>query len=112
MKQLTFKKASPQGNVDGILRVINKFIYFKYNNTRKSIQIINEFKKKGIKVEEGKGWIRIDLIGDNESIKLKEIIIDTLEDSEEEIEEKLYNFYLNEYKNLGFFIQETNEKSN
>ena len=69
MRQLKFKKQTTQGLVDGVLRVHEKYIYLKYNDTTQTKQVIAEFKKKGISIEEGKGWLKIDLLGDNKTIK-------------------------------------------
>jgi hypothetical protein len=105
LKEFKFKKPTPNGNVDGIFRSIGKFIYFKYNSSEPANKVINEFRKKGINIQEGKGWLKIDLFGSNEAIKLRDIEID-IEEDEEIIEEKLFNFYKNEYKRLGFYVDE------
>ena len=105
MKQLTFKKSTNQGLIEGILRVSGKFIYFKYNNTTQSKQAIDNFREKGIEIKEGKGWIQVDLLKDRESVNLGSIFIDTLEESDEQIEEKLFKFYKDQYTKLGFYIE-------
>ena len=109
MRQLIFKKQSPQGLVDGILRVHEKFIFFKYNNSQQYEQVLNEFKKKGLNIEKGKGWIKLDLLGNNEFVKLGEYEIDQKLDTLEQIEEKLFKFYKNKYKELGFYIEDDNK---
>jgi len=108
MKELIFTKNTQQGIVRGILRVVHKFLYFKYNDSTYSKQAIEEFKKRGLKIKEGKSWIQIDLLGDNETIKLGDMIIENT-DSNEDIEEKLFNFYKNQYKLAGFFVETQNE---
>jgi hypothetical protein len=105
MRQFKFKKNAPNGLISGICRIHEKFIFFKYEQSDQAKNVINEFKKKGISVETGKGWIKIDLLKDYEEVKLKDVTIDTIEDSLEEIEIKLFNFYINQYKSLGFYVE-------
>jgi hypothetical protein len=108
MKELRFVKNTGQGMVDGTLRVILKFLYFRYKDSAQNKQIIENFRSKGVKVWEGRGWIKIDLIGDNEVFKLgtNEYIVSELTD--EEIEEILFNFYKTEYTKMGFFVEVKN----
>ena len=106
MKGFRFIKTTQQGNIDGLIRIIGKYIHFKYNSTPQTDQALEEFKKKGISFKTAKGWIQIDLIGNNESIRLGEELIDTNEDSNEQIEIKLYKFYKSQYEKMGFFIDE------
>ena len=105
MRQINFKKQSPQGLIDGTLRVHEKFIFFKYKDSTTSKQVMNEFRKKGLNIEEGKGWIKLDLLGTNELVKLGDYEIDQNNDSLDKIEEKLFNFYKNKYKEMGFYIE-------
>ena len=105
MRQINFKKQSQQGLIDGILRVHEKFIFFKYKDSDTSKQVMNEFRKKGLNIEEGKGWIKLDLLGTNELVKLGDYEIDQKSDSLEQIEEKLFNFYKNKYKEMGFYLE-------
>jgi hypothetical protein len=106
MKQFIFKKQTPQGIIDGILRIHEKLIYFKYNNSLQAKQVMNEFRKNGINIEEGKGWIKIDLLGSHEMVRLGDQVIDQTEDSLEEIEDKLFKFYKEQYAKQGFYLEE------
>lgn len=103
MKQLSFKKQTPNGLIDGVLRVHERFIFFKYKDSQVAKQTMNQFREKGINIEEGKGWIKVDLLNNQELVKLGDYEIDTNE-SNEIIEEKLFNFYTSQYKKLGFYI--------
>ena len=105
MKEIRFKKASGQGNVDGICRISGKMIYFKYNDSNQARMVIEEFRKKGIKIKESRLWLQVDLLGENDSIKLGDSYIDIQEDSDEEIENKLFKFYKFQYEKLGFYIE-------
>ena len=105
MRQLKFKKQTTQGLIDGILRVHEKYIYIKYNDTTQTKQVIAEFRKKGVSIEEGKGWLKIDLLGDNKTIKLGDWYIDLEEDDMNKVEEKLFQFYINQYNQMGFYVE-------
>ena len=109
MKELRFVKNTAQGNVDGILRVLTRFLYFKYQDTNQNKQIIDNFRSKGVKVWEGRGWLKIDLIGDNEVFKLGENEYIVSELTDEMIEEILFNFYKTEYTKMGFYVEVKNE---
>ena len=106
MKQLKFIKYENNMKIEGYLRVHNKDLFFKYLNTEHARQVMNEFRSKGIAITEGRGWIRVELLRDKELVKLGNYQIDTKEDSDEVIEDKLYNFYKEQYKILGFFLEE------
>lgn len=107
MKEFKFYK----DNVSGIFRVIGRYLFFKYSNTEQSKMIINEFMKKGVNVQEGRGWIRVDLIGKRELIKLGDYEIST-DEPLDDIEIKLYKFYTEQYRKLGFKVETQNEKPN
>lgn len=106
MKQLTFKKQTQQGLVDGVLRVHEKLIFLKYKQSNVAQQVLKEFKAKGLEIEEGKGWIKIDLLKDHDLVKLGEYEINQENDTLEEIEIKLFNFYKDQYKKQGFYLEE------
>lgn len=106
MKTLIFKKQTPQGLVDGTLRVIGKYIFFKYNDTKQSKAVLEDFRKKGLDVELGKGWVKVNLFKNNDVVKLGTYEIDLEEDKKEEVENKLFNFYKQEYTKLGFYLEE------
>ena len=106
MKQFKFMKSTGQGIVDGVIRILGKFIYFKYNDSTYAKQAVASYRSKGIKIEEGKGWVRVDILGENPVVKLGEYEIDQEEDPEYEIEDKLYNFYKEQFTIAGFFVKE------
>jgi hypothetical protein len=107
MKEFKFIK----DNVSGIFRVVGRYLFFKYSNTEQSKMIINEFMKKGINIQEGRGWIRVDLIGKNDNIKIGDYEIST-DETLEEIENKFYSFYTEQYRKLGFKVETQDEKPN
>ena len=106
MKQLKFTKFENNQKIEGVLRVHQKDLFFKYLNTEHARQIVDQFRKKGIRVTEGRGWVRVELLRDHELVKLGNNEINVKEDSDEVIENKLYEFYKEQYKILGFFLEE------
>lgn len=102
MKQLLFEKDTPQGKVKGVLRVIGKYLFFKFNNNQYSQQIIQQMSHKGALITQGNGWLRIDIIKQNKLVKLGELFINLELDSEEEVENKLFQFYTQKYAQGGF----------
>ena len=109
LKQINFKKVEAGQLVSGTLRILNRFLYFKYANNTQLKSIIENFRAKGIKVQEGLGWIKVDLIGDNEIFKLGSNEYNINEVTDEEIENILFNFYLEQYKKLNFIVEVKDE---
>lgn len=107
MKELIFKKLTGQGIADGVLRVIGRFLFFKYTDSAQTRQVIENFRSKGVGIWEGKGWIKVDLIGDNEVFRLGEHEYIVNEISEEAMENVFFNFYMEQYKKMGFYVKET-----
>ena len=107
MKELNFTQNTQMGNLKGILRIIGKNLYFKYNDHSYALQAIESMKKKGAIIEFGKDkeWIKVDIFANNMFIKLGEIYIDLEEDKDFDIEEKLAEFYIQQYKKMGFFVE-------
>lgn len=105
MKELTLKKQTPQGEIKVVVRIISHLIYIKFNQNEYTEQILQDYKNKGIKIRKGLGWLEIDLFGDIKVAKLGDFEIDLEEDSIEQIEEKLSNFYLTQYIKSGFTLE-------
>lgn len=107
MKQLTFRQMNPQlGEINGVLRIIRKILYFKFNNNKYSEQVLNNLKSKGAIIVIGRKWIRINIFGDKEDVKLGEKEFNVKENSDEEMEEILFEFYKLQYKKVGFEVEE------
>jgi len=104
-KEIKFSQKNPQfGQIEGILRIIGRELFLKVNSYEYSKQFIERFKQAGASVVEGKNWIKIDLFTINPIIKLGQYEINCEEDSIEEIEDKLYKFYLVQYSKSGMKI--------
>ena len=107
MKELIFRQIAQNKEIKGVLRVIGKIIYYKYNDSEYAKKVIDQLKQKGAKIEFSKNndWIRVDIFSDLEIIKLGDKEINLTESSNEQIEEFIFNFYLNQYKKLGFMVE-------
>jgi hypothetical protein len=109
MIQIRATKSLPNGIADVFFRFIGKYIFIKKkSNNPYSVNLINEFKKKNLKIWESREWLKLDLFGDNTLVKLGNIEIDLEKESVEDIEIKLSNFYIEKYKQGGFIVETKN----
>lgn len=103
MKELILSKPSQIGEVKVVLRIIGKLLFFKYNQTKEAQQLINQFRARGVRIEESKEWIKVYLFVDKSGlIKIGDIEIDLDSEPEESIENKLAQFYAFQYIKQGF----------
>lgn len=102
MKELIFTKPSQMGEIKVILRIIKYLLYFKFNQTPYTEQIIRNFEAKGVKFRKSGGWLEVDLFSDNNLVKFGDYEIDLEEDTNEQIENKLAQFYTTQYIKNGF----------
>jgi len=107
MKEITYSQLNPQyGKIKGHLRIIGKLLFFKFNNNQYSQQIIQQLKARGANIDSGKGWIKVDMFGDNEVVKLGGKEINMQKTSSEELEVILCDFYKAQYTNAKFKVEE------
>ena len=106
MKTIKFMQSTQMGMIDGLIRFVGKDIYIKVKNHQYLTSMLNQLRSKGAIVTESNSWIKIDIFKDNQVVKLGEYEIDTEEESNEEIENKLCKFYTEQYKKGGFVVQE------
>jgi DNA polymerase sigma len=88
------------------MRIIGKDIYLKYNDSQQARFMVEQFKQRGADVKfssDGK-WVFIDIFKISDVIRLGDIEIDRKEKSLEEIEEILFNFYVQKYKEAHFKV--------
>lgn len=105
MIQINATKNSEKGVVRITMRFIGKNIFIrKKENSSESISMINQLKNKGLRVWESREWIKCDLLGENEVIRLGNIEVDKDETPEEQ-ERKLSQFYAEKYKQGGFIVE-------
>ena len=105
MKEMRFKQMTQQGQVDGVLRVIGKLIYFKFHQSAYGDKLISQMREKGAEIETGKGWVKVNMFKDKSFVKLgdEEFNINTTPD--DDIEEILLNFYVQKYTEAKFIVQ-------
>lgn len=99
-KQITAKNAQ----VIAVYRIIGKDIYLKANNMMYAEQMIVQIQQKGGRVERGKGWLKIDIFGNNKLVKLGQVTIDLEIATNEFVEDVLSSFYFNTLKAQGFEV--------
>lgn len=104
MKEIKFKQMTNAGELNGVLRILGKILYFKFNNSTYATQMIETMKQKGAIIEFSKklDWIRVDIFKDNDFIKLGEKEIDLKESTDEEIESFIADFYMEQYQKMKF----------
>jgi len=70
-------------------------------------KLINDFEKKGASIIKGNGgWVRVDIIKDHERVKLGDAYIEQNEQTDEEIEGILFDFFFAKYREAKFMVQE------
>ncbi len=106
MKEIRFVQRTPQGLVNGTLRISGSILYFKCNNNQYSEQMLSQMRARKAEIVEGDGWIRIDLFKNQDSttIKLGEFEFDLKENPKEEIENILTKFYVIQYTKAKFKV--------
>lgn len=107
MKEILFSQVMQGKTIKGVLRIIREILYYKYQDSEYAQKILKEYEKKGVKVtfSKNKDWIKVNLFSGHEIIKLrnKELIVE--ESTDEQIEDFLCNFYVTEYKKLGYHVE-------
>lgn len=106
MKEIRFKKSTQMGIISGTLRINGKFLFFKYNDTSQSNQAIRAFRDKGVEIEVKTGWMRVNLFNKEEDLYLLgDLEINPKQTTHEEMEIILFNFYKEQYKKSGFYVE-------
>lgn len=103
--QIKFTKEDPNmGEVTGLLRIKGKLLFFKFNNHEYARQIMAEMQKKGAIITSGGSnrWIRVNIFGAIEEVKLGGIQFNVKEKSEDEVQDILTDFYMLNYTKAGF----------
>ncbi|MFW6173150.1 MAG: hypothetical protein ACOC5T_05340 [Elusimicrobiota bacterium] len=106
MIQINFeKKGTGAGDVKGILRIDNKLIFFQYNNNQYAQQAMAQMQAKGAIITPGRKWIRVNMFGDLEEVKLGNNEFNVKKISGEELELILRDFFLENYSKSGFLCE-------
>lgn len=94
------------GMVQVVLRFVDKNIFIKSNINAQARNLIEQFRARGAEVEWNidMTWCRVNLFKINPVIKLGEYEIDSEEDTPNEIEKKLADFYQGKYQQAHFEV--------
>lgn len=104
MREIRYSQEGTQlGNVNGILRIGGRNLFFKANNNQYGDQVIAQLESRGAEIEKSiKGWVRVDMFRNQSLVRIGEKEFDVNETSDQEIEEILFNFYLIQFTKAGF----------
>ena len=94
-----------KNNINPVYRFDGKIIYLKVNNMTYANQLIAQIQMKGGKVQRGRNWLKLDIIGSNEKIKLGNKILYINNMAEHEIEMDFVEFIHATLKTAGFEIK-------
>jgi len=107
MREIHFKQKHPQlGEINGVMRVIGKLIYLKFNSNQYSQQVLTQLASKGAKIQIGRDWIQVDMFFEQERVKLGNIEFNIKEKTDVEMELILSSFYIEQYKKAGMEVSE------
>ena len=97
-KEIKFEQKNPKvGDVKGTMRIIGKELFLKVTSYKYARQLLERYKQSGCSVEEGRTWIKIKMFHTHKQIILAGVNFDSELDTDEEIEDKLYRFYMIQY---------------
>lgn len=105
MQQIIYKKQTPGvGEVEGVLRIKGKLLYFKLKRNPTILEVVNNLRDKGAYVQESAGWVLVDMFRNSPGtyFKLGNVEFDTAVVPETEIENILAGFYLEMFTKGGF----------
>ena len=105
MRELIYTQTHPTlGNLKGVLRIIGKLLFFKFNTSEQSMQVISQLKSKGALIETSKDWIKVNMFYNQDIVKLGGLEFNISEKSEEEVEKILFDFYYNQFIKAKFKV--------
>jgi len=101
-KEIKFNGSSGQGQVNGIMRIIGRHVYYPNNSSPQVMQVISQLAEKGAEITYAKKWIQINMFKNQELVKLGNEEFNVLTLTDQEIENKLFSFYIAQYQKAGF----------
>ena len=106
MKELKAYQNNPQyGPMTIHIRIDGQIIYLKSSNTPQRNQMMTQLRQGGATIEESDaGWLKIDMFAIHTNAKLGTYEVDTEEETQEAIEEKLAKFYHSKYTEANFAV--------
>jgi len=112
MRELKFTKKDAQlGKTEIWMRIMERHIFFKFNNSQYANQMIAQLKNKGALVDMGKHlkWIKVDMFSPHlktsKLFKLGDVKINFDKDTTSQIENKIVVFFTGQYGKAGFKIE-------
>jgi len=97
MKEIIYSQSHPTlGELKGVLRIIGKILFFKFNNKEQSATVISQLQSRGAKIQVGKEWIMVDMFTSKE--------FNPQTTTDEEVEGILFDFYYNQFTKLKFKV--------
>jgi len=106
MIQINFeKKGTGAGDVQGILRIQGKILFYKFNDNQYAQQTITQMQAKGAIITMGRGWIMVNIFGQLTDIKLGNQEFNVQDKTDQEMEFILRDFYAENYVKSGFKIE-------
>ncbi len=113
MRQLKATQFTPQyGAMTLHIRFVSKYIFLKGSQTSTKYvdHIIENMKKKGAIIHKGNGgWVSVDIIKNNEQVKLGDVEFRPNECTAADIENILCTFYTKKFTEAKFAVQEVIE---
>jgi|SRR3990172_3033767 len=107
-KEIKFTQSNTTyGQVKGMIRMIGKYLYFQNVQNPQVMQVVSQLAEKGAEITYARKWIQVDMFKNQTLVKLGSEEFDVSSLPENEIEEKLYNFYMENYKKAGFNVTGT-----
>lgn len=94
------------GHLKIVVRFHGHLIFMKFNNNPQKNQMIANLRNKGAIITEGNGWLRINIFGDHEEVRLNGLVFNPKEKTEEELEQILFDFYYTKYLDAKFIVRE------
>jgi len=103
MIQIDFEKlGTGAGDVKGILRIDGKLIFYQFNSNQYAQQAIAQMQARGAIITPGRKWIRVNMFGEHEEVKIGNKEFNVKEVSNREVELILRDFYIQKYSESGF----------
>ena len=106
MREMIYTQSHPTlGELKGVLRIVGKILFYKFNNKEQSMQIISQLQSRGAKIQTGKEWIMVDMFADRDLVKLGSKEFNPQTTSPEEVEGILFDFYYNQFTKMKFKVE-------
>lgn len=107
--QIKFKKKDEKmGEVKGLLRIEGKLLYYQFSNSDMAQTMLAKMQSGGAIITTGRKWMRVNIFGEHEEVKLGGRTFNPKETPEDQIEKILTEYFQVQYARAGFEL--TTEK--